>query len=97
MPQQDHEKPIEQLIDEIVSYRAGSEKAARTHAIIDLKTAKLIESALDELRLATNRNAESSDALARRVFWLNVVIAVATVVATIVAVATFFDLNQPPQ
>ena len=44
-----------------------------------------VREALNTLRLSMEANANSSDVLAQRVHWLNVVLAVATVAGTLIA------------
>ncbi len=49
-----------------------------------------IEGAFKSLEKSMNNNAKSSNSLARKVFWLNVVLATATVIGTFLAVYQFF-------
>ena len=49
-----------------------------------------LEKSLCSLEASMNKNADSSDSLARKVFWLNVVLTAATVLATLLAVYKFF-------
>lgn len=45
-----------------------------------------VEKALGSLEESMNGNAQASDALATKVFWLNVILAVATAIGTVAAV-----------
>ncbi|PAP76980.1 hypothetical protein [Rubrivirga marina] len=97
-PSEDFGKPIEQLITEVVSHKPGSIGAERLHALIRYKTAQEVEVAVRELKDATEANAAASATLGRRVFWLNVVLTAATVLAALVALATFLrDLDEPAE
>jgi hypothetical protein len=78
-------KPIEELISEM------SESGNRMSNVEQAKLAahkifndKLNES-LNSLEKSMDSNAKSSDKLARKVFWLNVVLTSATVAGSIIA------------
>jgi len=49
-----------------------------------------LEKALGSLEKSMNDNARASDKLATKVFWLNVILAIATAIGTVAAVAQFF-------
>lgn len=49
-----------------------------------------IEAALKSLENSMGRNAESSQGLAKKVYWLNVILATATALGTILALWKFF-------
>ena len=52
---------------------------------------KIIHESLERLRESFDKNAISSDSLGRKIFWLNVVLASATVMASIVALLQFLN------
>jgi hypothetical protein len=52
-----------------------------------------LEKGLSNLEASMNNNAQSSDHLATKVFWLNVVLAFATVIGTLIAVYQVFFLR----
>ncbi len=49
-----------------------------------------LEKAIGSLEKSMNDNARSSDRLAAKVYWLNVILAIATAVGTIAAIAQLF-------
>jgi len=49
-----------------------------------------LERSLHSLETTMNKNAVSSDSLARKVFWLNVVLTAATAIGTLLAVYKLF-------
>jgi uncharacterized membrane protein YccC len=53
------------------------------------QTAGQVERALGSLEASTNQNAESSQNLAKKIFWLNAILTTATVVGTLLAVLSF--------
>jgi len=57
---------------------------------IVVRSVEDIESALKNLEESMNKNAASSESLARKVFWLNVVLAAATVVGALLGLYQFF-------
>lgn len=48
-----------------------------------------ISKSLDQLTSAQTENSKAAEALSRKLYWLNLILVVATVVGTVVAVATF--------
>ncbi len=71
----------------------GSEEHYRILATLIARCTFDLEKSLNKLESSQNKNSESSDKLSRRVFWLNAVLAVATVVYAVVSVLTF--LHSP--
>ena len=65
----------------------GSMIHEQQKAAITVRCAEDIESALSDLTAQLARNSESNDSLSVKVFWLNVVITIATVVGALAAVA----------
>lgn len=61
-------------------------------ATISVRCAGDLERALKSLEDSQNRNAAASDRLAQKVFWLNVVLAIATVIGTLIAIAQAFHI-----
>lgn len=51
---------------------------------------EVFASCIEDLEDSMNRNADSSQSLATKVYWLNVILAAATAIAAIVSVANFF-------
>ncbi len=49
-----------------------------------------MEQALGSLEKSMNENARASDKLATKVFWLNVILAIATAIGTVAAIAQVF-------
>jgi len=56
---------------------------------IVVRSVEDIESALKSLESSMNKNAASSESLARKVFWLNVVLTIATAIGTSLALYQF--------
>lgn len=48
-----------------------------------------LEKALNNLEISMNNNAKSSNSLSKKVLYLNIILTIATVVASIIAVMTF--------
>ena len=63
----------------------GSQVHEQQKMGIIVRSVEDLEVALKSLEESMNRNSESSTQLASKVFWLNVVLAIATVVGTIFA------------
>ena len=55
---------------------------------------EIFASCLEDLEDSINRNSDSSQKLATKVFWLNVILTIATIVGIIVAVAGLFNCNS---
>lgn len=55
---------------------------------------EIFANCLDDLEDSINCNSDSSQKLATKVFWLNVILTIATVIAAIIAVAGFFNYNS---
>jgi Mg2+/citrate symporter len=51
---------------------------------------EIFTSCLEDLEDSINRNSDSSHKLATKVFWLNVILTIATIAGTVIAVMTFF-------
>lgn len=49
-----------------------------------------LEKALGSLEKSMNDNARASDKLSTKVFWLNVILAIATAIGTVAAIAQLF-------
>ncbi len=62
---------------------------------IIVRCAEDLEKALSSLEASMNSNAKSSDNLATKVYWLNLVLAVATVIGTLLAVYQIFFSCSP--
>ena len=50
-----------------------------------------IENSIGNLEISMNKNAESSNNLAQKVFYLNIILTVATVLGTLFAIIKFFS------
>ncbi|MFH1642785.1 MAG: hypothetical protein ABIC04_07870 [Nanoarchaeota archaeon] len=51
---------------------------------------EIFATCLENLEDSINNNSDSSQKLANKVFWLNVILTIATVIATIIAVMGYF-------
>ena len=89
MPKDDLDKSLDDLLAEMYSVRADSPELGRRQALIQVRTAREVASAVRELRDATKASADASDTLGRRVFAPNAILTLATVLAAVVALATF--------
>jgi len=80
----------EQLADKMLEL-GGGPAPGPTHlqGILQVRCVSDLETALKSLEESQRESATASDNLANRVFWLNVVLTVATVVGTVIAFLTF--------
>ena len=85
-----HGMSKEQLADKMLEL-GGGPGPAPTHiqGLLQARCISDIETALKNLEDSQRKGAMASDKLAARVFWLNVVLAAATVIGTVIAVLTF--------
>jgi len=70
------------LADVMESGVPGSINLEQQKMGIIVRSVEDIESSLKSLEVSMNNNAASSESLARKVFWLNVVLTIATAVGT---------------
>lgn len=70
----------------------GSQKHAELMATLQARCTGDLVAAIKSLEAAQTKSAQSSDKLAWRVFWLNIVVAMATVVGAIIAYLTYLQL-----
>jgi hypothetical protein len=89
----DFSKSKRELIDNITGRGAPYSEQA-TMAVV-VKCVEDLEKSLSSLEASMNKNAMSSDRLATKVFWLNVVLATATVIGTLLSVYQLFFSNKP--
>jgi hypothetical protein len=80
----------EQLADKMLELGGGTAPGP-THlqGVLQVRCVSDLETALKSLEESQRKSAAASDNLANRVFWLNVVLTVATVVGTVIAFLTF--------
>lgn len=76
-PRQDEEQALDRLLERTKSNNDTNATLSMQRILVD----RLIRS--------LNRNAKSADSLTRALVWLNVLIAFATIVGTIIAVCSF--------
>jgi hypothetical protein len=85
--------PKEDLAAWVGKYaQPGSLMHEQLLATISVRCAGDLERALKSLEDSQNRNAAASDRLGQKVFWLNVVLATATVIGTLIAIAQVFHI-----
>ena len=88
-------KDKNQILNELVG---TAEPGSRTHEQqkmgIIVRCTEDLEKALYSLQESMNKNAQSSDKLATKVYWLNIVLATATVIGTLLALVRFFFTNS---
>lgn len=81
-------------IEELIADSANTKPSRPDHdfriALIKARAVQSLNSSIENLRESINSNSESSQKLAKRVFWLNVIITVAIVIGTIIAFANYF-------
>ena len=86
-----HGKDKNEILDDLVKVaHPGSDIHEQQKMGIIVRCTEDIEKALASLEKSMNNNALASDKLATKIYWLNVILATATVVAAIVAVAQFY-------
>ncbi len=84
-------KDKNQILEEMTkTAQPGSPVHEQQKMAIMVRSVEDLESSLKSLENSMNNNSKSSDSLAQKVFWLNVVLTVATVIGTILAVYKFF-------
>ena len=83
-------KPLEELLDLMEVHRVGSENQEQLKMFIIRRNTEFIADSMDRLRASFEKNADSNDRLAGKVFWLNVVIAAATALAALVALLDLY-------
>ena len=69
---------------------SGPTETEKVKAEIILGCSELLASSIDALRLSLETSAKANDMLSKRVYYLNVVLTVATVLGTVVAVLALF-------
>jgi len=80
----------EQLADKMHEFGGGTgPEPTHVLAMLQVRCVSDLELALKSLEESQNKNAEASEKLAGRVFWLNLALTFATVVLAVVAVLTF--------
>ena len=55
---------------------------------------EIFASCLEDLEDSINHNSDSSQKLATKVFWLNVILTIAAIIGTVIAVTGFFKCNS---
>jgi len=81
--------PKEDLAEVIGRSGSSGITGAQLLATLQARCVSDLELALKSLEGSQNRNAEASESLARRIFWLNLVLTFATAILALVAVLTF--------
>ena len=74
-----------EILDKIGTVRPDTPANEQMKAAIMVHCSEDIERALASLERSMNRNADSSDSLASKVFWLNIVLTAATIGGVAVA------------
>lgn len=88
-------KTKNEILDGMVdTAQVGSPVHEQQKAALTVRCAEDVEAALNGLRAQLKDNAESSDRLGSKVFWLNVILTMATVVG---AAATVWAVFFPKQ
>lgn len=81
------DKDKNQILDELKdTAQVGSQVHEQQKAALTVRCTEDIEASLSVLKKQLKENAESSDRLGAKVFWLNVVLAAATLVGAIATV-----------
>jgi len=81
---------IEELITDSVNTKPSKLDHEFRIALIKVRAVQGLNNSIDELRDSINSNSASSQKLAKRVFWLNSIITIATVIGTIIAVVNYY-------
>lgn len=90
MPSHIERKGKNEILTEVMeSGVPGSINLEQQKMGIVVRSVEDIEGSLKSLEDSMNNNAASSESLARKVFWLNVVLAIATAVGTSLALYQF--------
>ena len=89
-------KDKRQLVNELLgTAQPGSPVHEQQKMAIIVAAVEDLERALASLETSMNRNAESADRLAQKVFWLNVILTAATVVGAVGAVWSLLGSIRP--
>ena len=84
-------KDKQTLLDDLKkNWKPGSQEHERRRLGIVIRCAEDIEKATKSLEISINRNADSSKKLAKRMFWLNILLAIVAIIGTFFVVWGFF-------
>ena len=78
-------KSIPELLTLLETQAVGTERHEQLKMVLLRHNTELIAGSLDGLRVSFENTAASNDRLAGKVFWLNVILTAATVLASLVA------------
>jgi len=96
MPPYDYKStPKEQMLKDLYAGSPGAPIHEEIKMAIVMRCAEDLQRALASLEASMNENAKSSESLATKVYWLNWVLAGATVLGTLLAVYQIFFSTNP--
>lgn len=88
------EKLLKSDIEDLIADSANTKPSRPDHdfriVLIKARAIQSLNGSIEHLRQSINTNSESSEKLSKRVFWLNVIITIATVIGTSIAFASYF-------
>jgi hypothetical protein len=83
-------KPIPELLVLLETQEVGTTRHEQLKMTLIGENTKIVAGSLERLRESFQENAKSNDRLGAKVYWLNVILTVATVVGSVVAVLQFW-------
>jgi hypothetical protein len=89
-------KSIQEQIELLETQEPGSIRHEQLKMVITTENSKQLSNALIQLRASFDKNTSANESLATKVFWLNVVLTVATVLASLIALLEFIDKLSHP-
>lgn len=88
------EKLLKSDIDNLIEDSVNTKPSRPDHdfriALIKARAVQSLNGSIESLRQSINNNSESSRKLSKRVFCLNVIITIATVIGMFIAIVTYF-------
>ena len=84
------DKDKKQILAEMPTAMPGTEATEQRKMGILVRCTEDIEKAINKLNESMNTNARSNDKLANKIYWLNIVLVVATIVMAITSIITIF-------
>lgn len=83
-------KDLDELLEDLGKVaQPGSVVHELQKTAINVKIAEMVSDSIISLEQSMNRNAESSDRLSKKVYWLNIILTVVTVIMTALTLGLF--------
>ena len=79
-------KPINELLELLETQEPGTVRHEQLKMELTIQNARQVTGSVEHLRESFEKNAESNDRLANKLYWLNVILTTATVLGTLAAI-----------